>query len=402
MNIYKPFLLKISIIIFLQLVFLYFHFITSWYHSSFIIFLSLISVTLIKEFNVNYKFTEKFLNYKSFIVVLLIFSGGFVTSLEFSKTSSISLILLIFTSLIIIYVNKFLVNIFYYICFIFFFVILTSVLVFFLPFDVGSAPHPSRISLIYTLFDFSILPRAKGIFWSPQYYSLIASIYLILLIFGKGFKNNFLKVISISLCIVSLYISETRTSIYSLFLVCSFLLLLYHFRRNLFFDEVIDRIALYVATIALSLMVALTLVSHFVKYNSFEPDDFSSGRISIWNETINKKSEDVSLDSINKWTSTDKKNFRVKIPHNHNLFLDLLNKFYNPVYIITITYLIFSLLYSLIKKDLFLFTFLSYVLIASQIDIIWRVDRLDIITVLLVAICLERKQTKIITTKLAS
>ena len=136
MNIYKPFLLKISIIIFLQLVFLYFHFITSWYHSSFIIFLSLISVTLIKEFNVNYKFTEKFLNYKSFIVVLLIFSGCFVTSLEFSKTSSISLILLIFTSLIIIYVNKFLVNIFYYICFIFFFVILTSVLVFFLPFDV--------------------------------------------------------------------------------------------------------------------------------------------------------------------------------------------------------------------------------------------------------------------------
>ena len=54
------------------------------------------------------------------------------------------------------------------------------------------------------------------------------------------------------------------------------------------------------------------------------------------------------------------------------------------------------------QKDLFLFTFLSYVLIASQIDIIWRVDRLDIITVLLVAICLERKQTKIITTKLAS
>ena len=134
MNIYKPFLLKISIIIFLQLVFLYFHFITSWYHSSFIIFLSLISVTLIKEFNVNYKFTEKFLNYKSFIVVLLIFSGGFVTSLEFSKTSSISLILLIFTSLIIIYVNKFLVNIFYYICFIFFFLIFINLLFFFFSF----------------------------------------------------------------------------------------------------------------------------------------------------------------------------------------------------------------------------------------------------------------------------
>lgn len=277
-----------------------------------------------------------------------------------------------------------------------------SVLVFFISFDIGGSQHPSRISLIYTLFDFRILPRAKGIFWSPQSYSMIASIYVILLIFGKGFKNNFLKGISISLCVVSLYISETRTSIYPLFFVCSFLVLLYHFRKNLFSDEVIDRIALYVATTALFLIVALTLVSHFVKYESFELNDFSSGRITIWKEIVDKKDESVDLYSSNKSNKlTDDKNFRLKTPHVHNLFLDLLNKFYNPVYIITITYLIFALLYSLRKKDLFLFTFLSYVLIASQIDIIWRVDRLDIITVFLVTICLKRKRTNITTTKSA-
>ena len=69
-------------------------------------------------------------------------------------------------------------------------------------------------------------------------------------------------------------------------------------------------------------------------------------------------------------------------------------QYYNLYVVI---YLIFCVIFSLIKKNLFIFAFLSFVLIASASDLVWRPDRADLITVFLIFLCLTQEKKNITT-----
>ena len=190
--------------------------------------------------------------------------------------------------------------------------------------------------------------------------------------------------------------SETRTSIYSLFIVCSFLIYLYRFKKFYFSYDFIDRNILFATTISLFLIIILTIIGHYIQFNSITNiNDFLSGRIGILSTGIENININKGIENININNEAFTNDLPKSSPnHNHNILLDLLTGFYNPIYIFFIVYLYACLFISLRKKDLLLFTFLSFVLIASLSDMVWRIDRLDIITVFLATICLIRKPQK--------
>lgn len=397
---YKNLLINFYIFISINFFLIYFYQQIKWYIGIFVLLISALSVYLFNNQKREYRSVKIEFDYKHWIILLILFLSFLNFFFSFDVKDLLTLFLTISVSFFSYHIYKYQIDIFIYINFVFFFITLLSVLTYMLSFDMSLAGHPLRISYLYTLFGHEVVSRAKGIFWSAQYYTLFVSIYLLIIIFGYGFKNFFLKYSSLILCIFSIYISETRTSMYSLFIVCIFLGLVVNFKKLKFNDYCLDIKILYTSTLSLFFIVILTILPIFVFNLNIE--QFSSGRIQIWKQEVLKMEDNFKNYTFAKQQEmqqnliiTEKKIEKFQVPHSHNIFLDFFNGFYNPIYLILYIYLIFCIFLSFVKKDLFLFTFISFVLIASFNDLVWRIDRPDLITVLLIFLCLIQERKKI-------
>jgi hypothetical protein len=390
-NIFINFYILISINFF----FIYFYQQSKWYNIIFVLLISSLSVYLFKNQHKEYESIKNVFNYKLWIILLIIFINSLNFFITIDVKDLLALFLIISASFFSYQIYKHQIYIFFYINFVFFFITLLSVLAYMLSLETSLSAHPLRISYLYVFFGHEVVARAKGIFWSPQYYTLFVSIYLLIIIFGYGFKNFFLKYASLILCIFSIFISETRTSMYSIFIVCIFLIFVINLKKFKIYDDCIDNKILYASTSSLFFIIILTILPVF--FFNINLDQFLSGRSKSWLFIYSELFTNNIID-INKSLELFREKQEAKIVnHSHNIFFDLSTGFYHPIYFILVIYLIFCVIFSLKKKNLFFFAFLFFVLIASINDLVWRPDRADLITVFLIFLCLTQEKKKITT-----
>jgi hypothetical protein len=388
---FKNLLINFYILISINFFFIYFYQQSKWYNIIFVLLISSLSVYLFKNQHKEYESIKNVFNYRLWIILLIIFINSLNFFITFDVKDLLSLFLIISASFFSYQIYKHQIYIFFYINFVFFFITLLSVLAYILSLETSLTAHPLRISYLYVFFGHEVVSRAKGIFWSPQYYTLFVSIYLLTIIFGYGFKNFFLKYASLILCIFSIFISETRTSMYSIFIVCIFLIFVINSKKFKFYDHCIDNKILYASTSSLFFIIMLTILPVF--FFNINVDQFLSGRA----ELLSSASEIVNYSHILSGRAELLSSASEIVNHSHNIFFDLLSGFYHPIYFILVIYLIFCVIFSLIKKNLFLFAFLFFFLTASMNDLVWRPDRADLITVFLIFLCLTQEKKKITT-----
>lgn len=246
------------------------------------------------------------------------------------------------------------------------FLIVCSFLATFIFPEISDTPHHSRIMQIFNEVDTDAFSRQKGILWSPQTLSFISAINILLLLFHNSKLPHTIIRIALYTSLITLLLSETRTSILSLLLSISTLYITINMQRKRQIPRTpknnndTDK---KVVAIALILSLLASLIAH-IFFNTSSHLDITSGRIQIWTN-----------------------NTTIPGAHNHNIFIDVAKGFYpNPLSGILLLTLPF-LAYIFYRAQLYLyFCILIFILIGSNFDIIWRVDRGDFTTGLLLII----------------
>ncbi|MEW7976981.1 MAG: prolipoprotein diacylglyceryl transferase family protein [Candidatus Sedimenticola endophacoides] len=245
------------------------------------------------------------------------------------------------------------------------FLIVCSFLATFIFPEISGTAHRSRIIQTFNEVDTDAFSRQKGILWSPQALSFISAINILLLLYHNSKLPQTIIRIALYTSLITLLLSETRTSILSLLLSIFTLYVTIHVQRKREISRTPDsnnNTDEKVVASALILALLATLIAH-IFFNTSHLD-ITSGRIQLWTN-----------------------NTTIPGAHNHNIFIDVAKGFYpNPLSGILLLTLPF-LAYIFYRAQLHLcFCILIFILIGSNFDIIWRVDRGDFTTGLLLII----------------